>query len=77
MESPDRRSVMARNRARMTLRAICPASAVDGLEGRNALLESNGESLVPMYEGAVARLLVTSVQRLGPDIYGICDQGRV
>ena len=53
----DRQSDMARNRARMTLQAICPASALECLEGRNAFVESNGESLGPMYEGTVARLL--------------------
>jgi hypothetical protein len=73
----DRRSVMARNRARMTLQAICPALAGRSLEGRNASVESNGESLGPMYERTVARLLVISAQRWGLDKHGICDQGRV
>ena len=51
----DRQSDMARNRARMTLQAICPASAGRSLEGRNASVESNGESLGPTYEGTEAR----------------------
>ena len=54
----DRQSDMARNRARMTLQAICLVRPLGSLEGRNASVESNGESLGPMYEGTVARLLV-------------------